>query len=82
MLFPIVEKTQLYFSVNGMARLFGLAILMASQAMRHIFSESLAMTPTQLQGLQVCFCFAILMPALIPVLLWVLPGRTHASKVC
>ena len=36
------------------------------------------MTPTQLQGLQVCFCFTASMVAMAPLLVWVLPNRQAA----
>ena len=36
------------------------------------------MTPTQIEGLQVCCCFAISMVVLLPLLCWVLPNRQHA----
>lgn len=33
------------------------------------------MTPDQIEGLQVCLCFAISMVILVPLLCWLLPNR-------
>lgn len=36
------------------------------------------MTPTQIQGIQVCLFISLSMVALVPVLWWVLPNRQPA----
>lgn len=35
------------------------------------------MTPSQIEGLQVCLCFALSMVILTPLFCWILPNRQH-----